>query len=102
MAVNGEVAVESAQESAAISSTGDSGINQALVECWSGGPIVSNPKDCHDIDRNVELDQMGFPSIDTASFSSTDRDKDSISVRPLDGNPTLNPNDSWTDPQKDS
>ncbi|MCA9800799.1 MAG: hypothetical protein KC777_02375 [Cyanobacteria bacterium HKST-UBA02] len=33
---------------------GDSGITNAVHECWPGGPIVSNPKDCHEIDRKAD------------------------------------------------
>lgn len=37
---------------AAFAKSPDSITQIAMAECWPGGPIVSNPKDCKDYDRD--------------------------------------------------
>ncbi|MEZ4486627.1 MAG: hypothetical protein R3F51_03530 [Cyanobacteriota/Melainabacteria group bacterium] len=103
MARHGEVNIESNHDSAT-ATAGDHGISMAHAECWPGGPIVSNPQDCRDIDRTSNVDGFGFPKLDLSQLSTNDTKADSATtgIKPLDGNPILRPSGTWVDPQLDS
>lgn len=44
---------ESTESAATTNSAENNFIQMALAQCWPGGPIVSNPADCKDIDRDT-------------------------------------------------
>jgi len=46
----------------------DSFATAAMYECWPGGPIVSKPSECREIDRSSpnpsgDLQNLGFPNL---------------------------------------
>ena len=59
----------------------------ALFQCWPGGPIVSNPKECPERDtwRNKSLPE-GFPSLSITGLtdSLSSQESETVSAKGCD------------------